>query len=166
MATLPGLPVPTLQLKTKWMDVFPSEEVEFSCSVAGSSDWTFTWFRSGKEVQDSDPNVSLSEEGSVLTITAAEMYSESCTCKAHHKTMGTTTAPSNSLKLKVYCKFYCLSSPVFLLNVWTTWKIKLFKCNLFLLSFPISEQSQAHCETKWKPRPDVPWRGCHFHMHG
>lgn len=165
LANLPALPVPTLRLQTNWLDVFPSEKVEFSCSVAGSSDWTFTWFRSGKEVQDSDPNVSLSEEGSVLTITAAEMYSGSYTCKAHHKTMGTTTAASNPLILKVYRKFYRLPSPVFLLNVWTTWNIKLFKCNIFLLSFPISKQSQANRETRWKPRHDVPWRGCQFHMH-
>lgn len=114
MDNLPEPPVPSLLLQTTWPDVFPSEKVEFSCSVNGSSEWTFTWSRNGQEVQDSDPNVSLSEEGSMLTITAAtQTYSGSYTCKAHHKTKGVTIAASNSVELKVYCKFYCVPSPVF-----------------------------------------------------
>lgn len=118
MDNLPELPVPSLQLQTTWPDVFPSEKVELNCSVTGSSDWTFIWSRNGQQVQDSDPNVSLSEEGSVLTITAAaQVYSGSYTCKAHHKTKGVTTAASNSLELQVYCKLYFLQSPIFLPNV-------------------------------------------------
>ncbi|XP_068608306.1 carcinoembryonic antigen-related cell adhesion molecule 5-like [Brachionichthys hirsutus] len=54
-----------------YMDVFPSEKVEFICSITGSSHWTFSWSRDGQEVQDSDPNVSLSAEGSMLKLTAA-----------------------------------------------------------------------------------------------
>ncbi|XP_070695542.1 basement membrane-specific heparan sulfate proteoglycan core protein [Pempheris klunzingeri] len=96
-------PVPSLQRQSEWLDVFPSEKVELSCSVSGSSDWTFIWHRNGHEVQDTDPNVSLSAGGSVLTITAAaQMYSGNYSCKGNHKTKSATTAASNSVVLTVY----------------------------------------------------------------
>ncbi|XP_054464456.1 carcinoembryonic antigen-related cell adhesion molecule 5 [Anoplopoma fimbria] len=96
-------PVPSLQLHSEWFDVFPSEKVELSCNVNGNSDWTFTWYQNTQQVQDSDPNVSLSVEGSKLTITAAtQTYSGSYSCKAHHKTKGFTTESSNSVKLTVH----------------------------------------------------------------
>ncbi|XP_035512107.1 hemicentin-1-like [Morone saxatilis] len=93
-------PIPTLELQSTWLDVFPSEKVKFSCSITGSSDWTFTWFRNGAKVQ-SDPNVSLSAEGSILTITAAKIHSGSYSCKGHHKTKSVFSAVSNSHELKV-----------------------------------------------------------------
>lgn len=84
------------------------EKVEFKCNIeTDSSDYTFTWSRDGKEIGRSDPNVLLSEEGSLLTITAAaETYSGGYTCKAHDKTTGNNTSATNSLKLKVYRKYY------------------------------------------------------------
>ncbi|XP_070825108.1 cell adhesion molecule CEACAM5 [Chaetodon trifascialis] len=98
-------PVPILQLQSTWLDVFPSEKVVFNCNIHGSSDWTFTWFRNDQEVQDSDPNVSLSADQSVLTITAAtQTYSGHYSCKGHHKTKGVTTASSLQLKLTVSAK--------------------------------------------------------------
>ncbi|XP_031700313.1 titin [Anarrhichthys ocellatus] len=96
-------PVPSLQLQSEWSDVFPSEKVELSCSVTGSSDWTFTWYRNTQQLQEPDPNVSLSPEGSKLTITAAtQTHSGSYSCEAHHKTKSVTTKSSNSVKLTVY----------------------------------------------------------------
>ncbi|XP_075952522.1 Fc receptor-like protein 5 [Anarhichas minor] len=102
MITIYEPPVPSLQLQSEWSDVFPSEKVELSCSVTGSSDWTFTWYRN-TQLQEPDPNVSLSPEGSKLTITAAtQTHSGSYSCKAHHKTKSVTTKSSNSVKLTVY----------------------------------------------------------------
>ncbi|XP_073326373.1 hemicentin-1 [Pagrus major] len=96
-------PVPSLQQQSAWLDVFPSEKVVLNCSVAGSSDWSFTWSRSGQDIQASDPSVSLSAEGSVLTVTAdAQTSSGSYSCKGLHKTKGVTTPESNTLKLTVY----------------------------------------------------------------
>ncbi|XP_068588665.1 basement membrane-specific heparan sulfate proteoglycan core protein isoform X2 [Cebidichthys violaceus] len=95
-------PVPSLQLHSEWSDVFPSEKVELSCSVTGSSDWIVTWYRNAQQLEP-DPNVSLSAEGSKLTITAAtQTYSGSYSCKAQHKTKSVTTESSNSVKLTVY----------------------------------------------------------------
>lgn len=114
MNKLPEPPVPTLQLQSNWLDVFPSEKVEFKCSVAGSSDWTLTWFRNAEEVQDSDPNVSLPADRSALTITAAaQTYSGLYSCKGRHKTKGVTTAASNSLELTVNGRFHVALSPIF-----------------------------------------------------
>ncbi|XP_008302306.1 titin-like [Stegastes partitus] len=92
-------PVPSLQQVSTWSDVFPSEKVEFRCTVSDSSDWTFTWYRSGNKI-DSDPSLSFSGDGSVLTITSATggIYS----CKGQHKTNGVMTQSSNSLQLNVY----------------------------------------------------------------
>ncbi|KAM6929339.1 basement membrane-specific heparan sulfate proteoglycan core protein [Lycodopsis pacificus] len=95
-------PVPSLHLQSEWLDVFPSEKVELNCSVTGSSNWNFTWYRNAQQLQESDPNVSLSPEGSKLTITAAtQTYSGIYSCKAHHTTKSVTTESSNSVKLTV-----------------------------------------------------------------
>ncbi|XP_068180932.1 obscurin-like protein 1 isoform X2 [Antennarius striatus] len=100
--TVYDAPVPALEIQSIFLDVFPSEKVEFSCSIAGSSDWTFTWSRDGQEVQESDPNVSLFAEGSILKLSAAtQTYSGSYNCKGHHKTKNVITAASNSLGLTV-----------------------------------------------------------------
>lgn len=84
------------------------EKVEFKCNIdSDSSNYAFTWSRDRKQIGGSDPNVLLSGEGSVLTITAAaETYSGDYACKAHDVTTGHNTSAANSLKLKVYRKFY------------------------------------------------------------
>ncbi|AWP09726.1 putative titin-like [Scophthalmus maximus] len=95
-------PVPSLQLQSDWLDVFPSEKVKFICEISGSSDWTISWHRNNQS-QDADPNVSFSADGSVLTITAeTQMYSGSYFCKGHHKAKAVSTQSSNSLELKVF----------------------------------------------------------------
>lgn len=100
--------VPSVLLLTAWTDVYPTEKVEFKCNIdTDSSDYTFTWSRDGQEIGGSDPNVLLSEDGSLLTITvAAESSSGGYTCKAHDKTTGRNTSATNSRKLKVLRKFY------------------------------------------------------------
>nr|XP_020490707.1 titin-like [Labrus bergylta] len=96
-------PVPSLQLQSTWLDVFPSEKVEFRCDVAGSSDWSFTWKQNQGQVEASDPNVSLFKDGSILTVTAADPnYSGSYSCKGQHKTQGNYTADSEPLQLTVH----------------------------------------------------------------
>ncbi|XP_029291378.1 hemicentin-1 [Cottoperca gobio] len=102
ITTVDEPPVPSLQLLSHWPDVFPSEKVELSCNVAGSSDWTFSWYRNTQKLQDPDPNVSA--EGSKLTITAAtKTYSGNYSCNGHHKTnTGRATQTSNSVEVRVY----------------------------------------------------------------
>ncbi|XP_010764984.1 carcinoembryonic antigen-related cell adhesion molecule 5 [Notothenia coriiceps] len=95
-------PVPTVARLSSWLDVFPSEKVEFDCNVNSSSDWTFTWYRNAEKLQDIDPNVTAS--GSKLMITATTTtYSGSYSCKGHHKTRpDVTTETSAPVQLKVY----------------------------------------------------------------
>ncbi|XP_035014936.2 titin [Hippoglossus stenolepis] len=93
-STVSEPPVPSLQLQSGWLDVFPSEKVELRCNISGSSDWKIVWHKDGQE-QDADPNLSFSADRSILTITAAaQMYSGSYSCKGQHT--------SNSLKVTVY----------------------------------------------------------------
>lgn len=157
----PVPPVPFLQQQSAWSDVFPSEKVVLNCSVADSSDWTFTWYRGGQALQDSDPSVSLSAGGSVLTVTAeAQTSSGIYSCKGHHKTKGVTTAESNKLQLSVYRKFYYVPSP-------TRKDSELYKV-IEVVSFSflslISKRAQAHSETQFRLSWDVPQRVCHLHM--
>ncbi|XP_056240199.1 titin isoform X1 [Seriola aureovittata] len=93
--------IPSLQQQSAWLEVFPSEKVELSC-VSGSSDLIITWYKNQELLQDADPNVSISADGSVLTITAATQMAGSYICKVHHKTKGGTHSSSNSLEVKVY----------------------------------------------------------------
>ncbi|XP_041656198.1 hemicentin-1 isoform X2 [Cheilinus undulatus] len=96
-------PMPSLKLQSLWLDVFPSEKVEFRCTFTGSSDWSIVWSRNEEQVEDSDPNVSLSTDRSILTITAANpIYSGSYSCKGQHKRKVISTADSNTLQLTVH----------------------------------------------------------------
>nr|XP_040048759.1 hemicentin-2 isoform X1 [Gasterosteus aculeatus aculeatus] len=98
-------PVPSLQRRSERSDVFPSEKVELSCSVPSSAAWTFSWYRDTQRVQNTDPNVALSPNGSNLIITAAtQSYSGMYSCEAHTPTSTTavTTKRSNSIKITVH----------------------------------------------------------------
>ncbi|XP_034551723.1 titin [Notolabrus celidotus] len=98
-----AVPHVRMQLQSPWPEVFPSEKVEFRCDVTGSSDWTFIWQRNKKQIRESDPNVSINADRSVLTITAADQtYMGFYSCTAQHKTEGITTAESNSVGLIVH----------------------------------------------------------------
>jgi len=73
--------------------VFESEVLEFSCEVSGS-DWTFTWYRIGEK---------LDEEGSSLKIPSVTQTDQGqYTCKAHLKSRGVSSGPSNTVDVKVY----------------------------------------------------------------
>ncbi|XP_029910619.1 carcinoembryonic antigen-related cell adhesion molecule 5 [Myripristis murdjan] len=94
-------PVPSLERKTQWPDVFQSEKVELSCVVAGSSDWTFTWRKDGAELQKSS-SLSLDAEGSLLTILSATQTDQGIyTCQGHHKNRKISTGFSNTVNIKV-----------------------------------------------------------------
>ncbi|XP_054642037.1 B-cell receptor CD22 isoform X2 [Dunckerocampus dactyliophorus] len=96
-------PVPSLYLQSPWLEVFPSEKAQLRCSINDSTDWSFTWYKSGTQVQEADPNLSFNlSHGAVLTIIAAsQAYSGMYRCKGHHKVKGNSTN-SDPLQLKVY----------------------------------------------------------------
>lgn len=115
-------PVPSLQLQSGWLDVFPSEKVEFTCSISGISDWTINWYRNGEKIQD-DSNLILSQERSVLTVTAGTHYSGNYSCGGVHKIKAVSTQHSKSLDVRVYGKFHCVPSPIFF-SVYTEYNIE------------------------------------------
>nr|XP_020471840.1 titin-like isoform X2 [Monopterus albus] len=164
-------PVPLLQLKSSWLELFPSEKVELTCFISGSSDWNFIWYRDGTEIQSADPN--LSADQSVLTITAAtQMYSGKYACKGQHKIKGVTTQISNSLEVKVHVqpKPTLIRDPNFdmfpgesvtftcMVSVFSEWdylwyhngnKIKELKTNTYTIaSIAHSNSGQYHCKAK------------------
>lgn len=98
-------PVPSVSLLTPWHDVFPSEKVEFQCSVSinNSYEYTFTWSRDGHNILPSN-----SGDGSLLTVTVGALDSGSYTCKAHHTATGHQTASGNSEMLTVHRKWHSL----------------------------------------------------------
>ncbi|XP_067096977.1 Fc receptor-like protein 5 [Osmerus mordax] len=97
-----AVPVPSLELLSGWLDVFPSERVELRCGVQDSSDWTYTWTRGGQKV-GSDQTVSINSEGATLSIVSAEQkHSGEYSCLGQHKTRPVTTESSKSVSLSVY----------------------------------------------------------------
>ena len=103
------VPVPALKLVTPWSDVFPSERVEMSCAVQGSSDWSFTWYRNG-DIVSGDSAVSLGAEGESLTIlSATQTHQGLYTCTSHHKTRNIGSGPSNSVDITVHCEFQIIT---------------------------------------------------------
>ncbi|KAM6924864.1 hemicentin-1-like [Xenentodon cancila] len=94
-------PVPVVQLMSAEWDVFLTENVKLSCSIEGSSDWTFKWLKGEQELQE-DSGSSFPGNGSVLTITGvAETQSGAYTCKGVDKTKGVSTKISNPFNIKV-----------------------------------------------------------------
>uniref|UniRef100_A0A8C5D658 Titin-like n=1 Tax=Gouania willdenowi TaxID=441366 RepID=A0A8C5D658_GOUWI len=89
-------PSPLLQLKTAWLDVFPSEKVEFSCGIKDSSEWTFTLLRDGKNL------ASFPRDGSTLKVTAGAGGTERYSCVGHHEVKKTPSQTSSSVELRVY----------------------------------------------------------------
>ncbi|CAL8256007.1 unnamed protein product [Gadus morhua 'NCC'] len=95
-----GIPKPAIKLNTAWSQVFYTERVELSCTVEGSSEWKFTWFRDSKEIQAD--HVVLSTDGTTLSIPAASIGDAGkYMCKGQHKNRTLTTYNSDKLTLKV-----------------------------------------------------------------
>ncbi|KAM9855233.1 sialoadhesin-like [Aulostomus maculatus] len=95
-------PVPFLQLLSSQLDVFPSEKVQFSCTVNGSSDWTFTWFRDKQPLNTNDPDLSFTAQQEVLTISrVSPAHAGTYSCKGHDGSKR-DTPDSNQLELTVY----------------------------------------------------------------
>ncbi|XP_017270631.1 basement membrane-specific heparan sulfate proteoglycan core protein isoform X2 [Kryptolebias marmoratus] len=86
-------PKPAIKPKTKWLDMFETEAVEFSCEVSNSS-WTFSWKKD---------NTELPEEGSSLkipSVTAADAGQYSC--RAHLKSRRVASEFSNTADVTVH----------------------------------------------------------------
>ncbi|XP_056443473.1 hemicentin-1-like isoform X2 [Gadus chalcogrammus] len=84
-----GIPKPAIKLNTAWSQVFYTERVELSCTVEGSSEWKFTWFRDSKEIQAD--HVVLSTDGTTLSIPAASIGDAGkYMCKGQHKNRNLT----------------------------------------------------------------------------
>ncbi|XP_029995415.1 hemicentin-1 isoform X3 [Sphaeramia orbicularis] len=95
-------PVPSVQRFPPWSEVFPSEKVTFSCDVIDSSDWTIIWKVNYERLSKTDPHLSFSPNGSVLTITAmSEDQSGNYSCVGQHKVKKVFTEESDFLELMV-----------------------------------------------------------------
>lgn len=95
------IPVPSLELQTPWSDVFPSERVELTCKIEGSSDWTYSWYQRGQKVKD-DQYVSLSADGSSLNMSITAEHAGDYTCNGQHKSRPVETEHSNAQILTVH----------------------------------------------------------------
>ncbi|KAM4610085.1 B-cell receptor CD22-like isoform 1-T1 [Polymixia lowei] len=92
------IPVPSLQRKTPWLDVFPTESVKLHCEVKSSSEWNYRWFRGGRGLQ-ADSSMS----GGILSIHSASVTdSGEYKCRGRHKSRSVSTKSSSGLTLKVY----------------------------------------------------------------
>ncbi|XP_047216558.1 hemicentin-1-like isoform X1 [Girardinichthys multiradiatus] len=95
------IPVPLLKPKTQWLDVFPSEGVELSCSMPGSSGWTFTWYKNPAD--DAKDTTTMSNEGESLSITNAKaMHRGKYTCSGKLKERFVSSKNSSEVTLHVY----------------------------------------------------------------
>lgn len=103
---------PVLQLRSDWLDVFPSEKVELFCIMTGSSDWTFIWYKDDKEFP-ADSNTVYSSEKPLLTITAQMHHTGNYSCKGQHKTRSTITKSSNLVKVSVHGESHYVLLPIY-----------------------------------------------------
>ncbi|XP_042083137.1 basement membrane-specific heparan sulfate proteoglycan core protein isoform X4 [Haplochromis burtoni] len=93
-------PVPVLERTSSWSDVFSSEKVVLECKATSSSELIITWKKDGSPL---GPNLSLSPDKSVLTITASSTQdSGNYTCVVEGKKKPSQTKESGPVKIKVY----------------------------------------------------------------
>ncbi|KAM9341839.1 Fc receptor-like protein 5 [Pholidichthys leucotaenia] len=99
------IPVPSLELKSKWLHVFPTESVKMSCRLQQSdSDWKYTWKRDGVEVQAVD-SISFGSDAAILSISSASSgHSGRYTCEGHLQGRTVRSSISSELFLQVYDK--------------------------------------------------------------
>ncbi|XP_018541401.1 titin isoform X1 [Lates calcarifer] len=96
------IPVPSLKLETPWLDVFPTERVNFSCGM--EDNWIYTWYKDGKPIH-ADGTVSTYSDGATLNITSAAISHSgqySCSGKLNSKTRSVTSHTSPGVTLSVY----------------------------------------------------------------
>ncbi|XP_008411978.1 titin isoform X1 [Poecilia reticulata] len=95
------IPVPLLSKKTQWLDVFPSESVQLSCRMEGSSNWTFIWYKDSEEYHEG--NVTNSEVEGILSISQASSSHRgkySCSGRLTGRTVSSNR--SSQVELTVY----------------------------------------------------------------
>nr|XP_046252037.1 titin isoform X2 [Scatophagus argus] len=98
------IPVPSLKLITSWSDVFPDESVKLSCGLNRSSEWTYTWYKDGQQVQ-ADNVVSFESRGATLSIqSASAAHAGQYKCMGNLKHRSVSSRFSSGLNLSVYDK--------------------------------------------------------------
>ncbi|KAM7411848.1 hypothetical protein PAMA_021701 [Pampus argenteus] len=98
------IPVPVLRRGTRWSDVFPTENVKFSCKMQGSLSWTYTWSRDGQVIQP-DNTVSFDPDKATLSISSAsDSHAGQYTCKGFLSNRSVNSRFSSGLDLTVYDK--------------------------------------------------------------
>lgn len=107
------IPVPSLKKSTPWSDVFPDESVKFSCEMKDSSDWIYTWYRDGQEVQ-ADGVVSFDSSRATLSINSASpVHAGQYTCMGSLNGRSVSSRKSSGFNLTVHGEFSFLKVPHF-----------------------------------------------------
>ncbi|KAM4571549.1 basement membrane-specific heparan sulfate proteoglycan core protein isoform 1-T1 [Fundulus diaphanus] len=86
-------PTPTLKLESRWLEVFTTEVLNFTCEVA-STDWTFIWYRDEKALGTEGPSLVIP------SVTADDRGKY--TCKAQLKNRGVISKPSDPIAITVH----------------------------------------------------------------
>ncbi|XP_034732659.1 hemicentin-1-like [Etheostoma cragini] len=98
------IPVPSLNLATPWLDVFPTESVKLSCGMDGTSDWTYIWFNDGKQVEANNI-VSFDSDAATLSISsAAALHRGQYSCSGKLKSRSVNSTFSSVQTLGVHGK--------------------------------------------------------------
>lgn len=101
------IPVPSLNLRTQWVDLFPTESVTLNCGMVSSSDWTYKWFRDDQEIHQEDRAVSFGTDGATLTISSASaLHHGRYSCSGQLKDRSVYSNRTSGLTLDVYGKFF------------------------------------------------------------
>ncbi|XP_077369722.1 obscurin-like protein 1 [Festucalex cinctus] len=96
------IPVPSLTRSSQWADVFPTESVTFSCAMAHSSGWTYTW-RRDNQVIHRDDTVSFGPDGATLSIgSASTSHQGQYSCSGKLKGRSVSSNFTSGMTLKVY----------------------------------------------------------------
>ncbi|XP_067383054.1 basement membrane-specific heparan sulfate proteoglycan core protein-like isoform X1 [Channa argus] len=99
------IPVPILKQSSQYLDVFPTETVKLSCATSSErTDWTYTWYRDGEEVQ-ADDTVTFDSDKTTLTINSASAsHRGDYKCSGKFKSRPVLTRLSPKVQLHVYDK--------------------------------------------------------------
>lgn len=118
------IPVPLLEKKTQWLDVFPSEGVELSCKIKENTGWIFTWHKNAEVL--SENTFTTSEKETLSISNASPSHRGNYSCSGKLKGRSVISKNSAEVTLHVYGEMFALEGSCDVI-VWSVKKKKILQ---------------------------------------
>ena len=99
------IPAPQVKKQMLRLDVFPTEKVNLSCQMDGTSDWIFTWYKDGQELHAGQVVSFDTKKATLFISSASASFRGEYKCKGRLNDRPVSTNYSSGVILTVYGEF-------------------------------------------------------------